>query len=83
MNRFIFRQATAAEMPCIIAMQREIFSGEQGIPEEMIDVFMEMDPPKTQQSHGQKREADSQIDRFFQTEVFHVMGILDKGLFKE
>jgi len=44
MDRFIFRQAATAEMPRILEMQREIFGGEQGIPQELIDVFMEMNP---------------------------------------
>ena len=36
----IFRKADSGEIPRIIAMQTEIFSGEQGIPEEMIGSFL-------------------------------------------
>ena len=36
----IFRKADSEEIPQIIAMQTEVFSGEQGIPEEMIDSFL-------------------------------------------
>ena len=44
MDDFIFRHATADETPHILAMQRDIFSGEQGIPGDMNDAFLAKNP---------------------------------------
>lgn len=44
MDNVIFRRATEEELPCILAMQREVFGGEQGIPIDEIDTFTEKDP---------------------------------------
>lgn len=39
-----FRRATAEEMPRIIALQADVFSGEQGIPRGDVDTFVEKNP---------------------------------------
>ena len=44
MENVVFRRATVEEMPRIIQMQSDVFSGEQGIPSEDLDVFMEKSP---------------------------------------
>lgn len=44
MNKYIFRRATHEEMPRILAMQVDVFSGEQGIPADDIDAFMAKKP---------------------------------------
>ena len=44
MNDLIFRRAKEDEIPQIIALQTEVFSGEQDIPEEMIDSFLSSRP---------------------------------------
>lgn len=44
MENVVFRRATVEEMPRIIQMQSDVFSGEQGIPSEELDVFMEKSP---------------------------------------
>ena len=40
MDKYIFRRAAREEMPRILAMQADVFSGEQGIPADDIDTFM-------------------------------------------
>ena len=44
MENVIFRRATDEEIPRIIQMQSDVFSGEQGIPSDDIDTFMEKEP---------------------------------------
>lgn len=44
MENMVFRRAYKEELPKIIAMQTDIFTSEQGIPSEDIDVFMEKKP---------------------------------------
>ncbi len=44
MDDLVFRRATEEEIPQIIALQTEIFSGEQDIPEELIDSFLSSRP---------------------------------------
>ncbi len=44
MNNIIFRRALKEEMPRIIAMQSDVFNGEQGIPSDDIDTFMAKKP---------------------------------------
>ncbi len=44
MENMIFRRARKDEMPRIIAMQADVFGGEQGIPSDDIDTFMAKDP---------------------------------------
>ncbi len=44
MSNYIFRRATCEEMPRILAMQSDVFSGEQGIPADDIDTFMAKNP---------------------------------------
>jgi len=44
MKDIIYRRAYEKEIPLIISIQTEVFCGEQGIPEELIDVFMEKEP---------------------------------------
>lgn len=44
MENMVFRRACEEEMPRIIAMQADVFSGEQGIPAEDIDAFMAKEP---------------------------------------
>ena len=44
MENIIFRRAHREEMPRIMAMQADVFSGEQGIPSEDVDAFMAKDP---------------------------------------
>ena len=44
MENMVFGRACKEEMPRIIAMQADIFSGEQGIPSEDIDAFMAKGP---------------------------------------
>ena len=39
-----FRRAEKSEMPRILAMQSDVFSGEQGIPADDIDTFMAKEP---------------------------------------
>ena len=41
MENVVFRRATVEEMPRVIQMQSDVFSGEQGIPSDALDVFME------------------------------------------
>lgn len=44
MNTMIFRQARKEELPRIIAMQSDVFHGEQGIPADDIDTFLAKKP---------------------------------------
>lgn len=44
MNDLVFRRADEEELSQIIAMQTEIFCGEQGIPEELIGTFLANEP---------------------------------------
>ncbi len=44
MDDLIFRQARKDEMPRILAMQADIFHGEQGIPADDIDTFLAKKP---------------------------------------
>lgn len=44
MGNMIFRRAFEEEMPRILAMQSDVFSGEQGIPSDDIDTFMKKQP---------------------------------------
>ena len=44
MDKYIFRRAAREEMPRILAMQANVFSGEQGIPADDIDTFMAKKP---------------------------------------
>ena len=44
MDNFIFRQATKDEIPRILAMQADVFHGEQGIPADDIDTFLAKKP---------------------------------------
>ena len=44
MDKYIFRRAAREEMPRILAMQADVFSGEQGIPADDIDTFMAKKP---------------------------------------
>ena len=44
MDNLIFRQATGDQISHILAMQRDIFSGEQGIPGDLIDAFLKNNP---------------------------------------
>lgn len=44
MDHLIFRQATREEISRTLAMQSDIFSGEQGIPSDNIDTFMAKGP---------------------------------------
>ena len=44
MENMVFRRAYREEMPRIMAMQADVFSGEQGIPSEDVDAFMAKDP---------------------------------------
>lgn len=44
MNEMIFRKAKEEEMPRIIKMQIDVFSGEQGIPSDDIDKFIAKEP---------------------------------------
>ena len=43
-NDLVFRKASVEEYPLIIALQTEIFCGEQKIPEELIDAFLANNP---------------------------------------
>lgn len=63
-DNLIFRRATQDEMPRILAMQEDVFSGEQGIPADDIDTFMakkpiccapkQMEKSMRQRQHGKK-----------------------------
>ena len=44
MENMVFRRAYREEMPRIIAMQADVFSGEQGIPSADVDAFMAKEP---------------------------------------
>ena len=44
MDNLIFRQATKDEIPRILAMQEDVFHGEQGIPAGDIDTFLAKKP---------------------------------------
>lgn len=44
MSNLVFRRAREEEMQRIIAMQSDVFSGEQGIPSDDIDSFMAKQP---------------------------------------
>ncbi len=44
MDNLIFRQATKDEIPRILAMQADVFNGEQGIPADDIDTFLAKKP---------------------------------------
>ena len=44
MDKYIFRRAAREEMPRILALQADVFSGEQGIPADDIDTFMAKKP---------------------------------------
>ena len=43
-NDLVYRKASVEEYPLIIALQTEIFCGEQKIPEELIDAFLANEP---------------------------------------